>query len=82
MSVRLITKRISDWALIEIIVQQYETTNCLCAMINQEDKSTFIQELVEGTEDTIIAKILGILEEKVNKEFFDIFESATNYIEE
>lgn len=69
MAVQLVTKRISDWALIELIVQQYETNTCLCAMMNQEDKSTFIQEIVEGTEDTIIDKVLEIIEEKVNKEF-------------
>ena len=38
-------------------------------MVNQEDKSTFIQEIVEGTEDTIIDEVLEIIEEKVNKEF-------------
>ena len=46
MATQILAKRISDWAPIEIIVQPLDDIQCICGMINQEDKESFVLENV------------------------------------
>ena len=38
-------------------------------MVNQEDKESFVLEIVSGSEVEIVEKLHEIIQEKVNKEF-------------
>lgn len=69
MATQILAKRISDWAPIEIIVQSLDDIQCICGMVNQEDKESFVLEIVSGSEVEIVEKLHEIIQEKVNKEF-------------